>query len=192
MAGPSYILLDRKNNPLARGTLECPTDAPKFYVRVPEELIEELESHEIIQLIPVPRDLPSLLGHVIGSRRDVLILEPSETLIGNVRQNLRVPMKFDSYIYPISGGWRGRRYVVSNDLSCGGISFFSHEPFAIGERFEIVIPITTQPLILRCELLRALREEPDGNVLYAAQFVDMCPDEESMTREAVYNAQLRG
>ena len=191
MTGTAYILLDRKNNPLGRGRLECPPDAPKFYVRVPEEQIDELASHELIQLIGVSRDDPSLLGRVIGTRRDILILEPSETMVGNVRQNLRVPVRFDTYIYPISGTWKGRRYVISNDLSSGGISFSCSEPLLPGEYFEVVIPITTQPLILRCELIRPLSENPDGSTLYAAKFIDMCADEESMTREAVFNAQLR-
>lgn len=192
MTGISYILLDRKNNPLGRGRLECPPDAPKFYVRVPEEQIDALASHELIQLIGVSRDAPSLLGRVIGTRRDVLILEPSETMAGSVRQNLRVPVRFDTYIYPISGSWKGRRYVVSNDLSSGGLSFSCSGTLLPGERFEVVIPITAQPLILRCELLRALSENPDGSTLYAAQFVDLCADEEAMTREAVFTAQLRG
>ena len=191
MAGVPYILLDRKNDPLGRGRLECPPDAPKLYVRVPEEQIDELASHELIQLIGVSRDDPSLLGRVIGTRRDVLILEPSELMAGNVRQNLRVPVRFDTYIYPLTGSWKGRRYVVSNDLSSGGISFSCSEPLFPGEQFEVVIPITTQPLILRCELIRPLSENPDGSILYASKFVNLCPDEESMTREAVFSAQLR-
>lgn len=190
MATP-YILLDRKNNPLGRGSLECPPDAPKLYVRVPEELIDELAGHELIQLIGVSRDTPSLLGRVTGTRRDILILEPSETLVGSVRQNLRVPVHFDTYIYPLTGGWQGRRYVVSSDLSCGGISFLCREPLSPGEQFEVVIPITAQPLILRCQLLRVLAEQPDGRTLYAAKFIGMCPDEETLTREAVYSVQLQ-
>ena len=191
MSGTPYILLDRKNNPLGRGTLECPPDAPKLYVRVPEEFIDELAAHELIQLIGVSRDAPALLGQVIGARRDVLILAPSETLSGNVRQNLRVPVRFDTYIYPLTGRWQGRRYVISNDLSCGGLSFSCRAPLFPGEQFEVVIPITAQPLILRCELLRVLSEQPDGSTLYAAKFIDMCPDEETLTREAVFSVQLQ-
>ena len=191
MTGTAYILLDRKNNPLGRGRLECPPDAPKLYVRVSEEQIEELATHELIQLIGVSRDAPPLLGRVIGTRRDILILEPSETLVNNVRQNFRVPVRFDTYIYPVSGAWKGRRYVISNDLSSGGLSFFCTETLFPGERFEVVIPITSQPLILQCELVRILSENTDGTTLYAAKFVDLCADEEAMTREAVFNAQLR-
>lgn len=187
-----YILLDRKNDPLARGTLECPPDAPKLYVRVPEEQIESLAAAEILQLIAVSRDQPSLLGRVVGFHRNVLILERSESLASCVRQNFRVDIRFDTYIYPLTGGWQGRRYIISNDLSSGGISFFCRDLLTVGEQFEVVIPITAQPLILRCELLRVLRVEPDGRALYSAKFIEMCSDEETMTREAVYSAQLRG
>lgn len=191
MTSPTYILLDRKNSPLTRGTLECPPDAPRLYVRVSDELIPELTQHELIQLIGVTRDLPSLLGRIVGSRRDVLILEPSESLAENVRQNLRVPVNFDTFLYPLTGTWRGRRYIISHDLSCGGISFYCRDPLSVGEQCEVVIPITSQPLILRCELLRVLKEQTDRGTLYAAKFVDLCPTEETITREAIFNIQLQ-
>lgn len=187
-----YILLDRSNAMLGQGRLESPVDAERLYVRVgSEEEAEELASHEIVQFVGINDSLPSLLGRIAGHRRDVLIIEKSETLSSAVRQNLRIPVRFDSYIYPLTGAWTGRRYIVSEDLSCGGIAFHCEQPLEPGEQLEIVIPITTQPLILHCQILRILKPG-DGQTapLYAAKFVDMCNDEEAMTREAVFSTQL--
>ena len=55
---------------------------------------------------------------------------------------------------------------------------------------EVVIPVTSQPLVLRMKILRqrsSSRKEP----LYAAQFVDLLREEESMVREAVFSIQLQ-
>lgn len=187
-----YILLDRTNTMLGQGRLESPPTAERLYVRVgSEEEAEELSTHEIVQFVGINDTLPSLLGHIVGHRNDVLIIEKSESLSDNVRQNFRMPVRFDSFIYPLTGSWTGRRYIVSEDLSCGGIAFYCKEPLEVGERMEIVIPITAQPLVLRCQILRILRPgDEQTSTLYAAKFVDMCNDEEVLTREAVFSVQL--
>ena len=75
------------------------------------------------------------------------------------------------------------------DISCGGIAFYGQYGLENGETLEIVIPITANPLVLRCEILRqqTLR---NNRAFYAAKFVDMCNDEETLLREAVFRVQL--
>ena len=58
------------------------------------------------------------------------------------------------------------------------------------QRFELVVPITAQPLLLRSEIIRKRPCSREGEEMYAAKFVDMCHDEEMMVREAVFNVQL--
>ena len=106
--------------------------------------------------------------------------------------NLRVPVQFKSFIYPLTGRWKGRREVESNDLSCGGVAFFTNHGLQIGEQVEIVVPVTSEPLVVRCELLRLRPTERSESMMYAAKFVELCDDEETMLREAVFNLQLTG
>lgn len=187
-----YILLDRTNAMLGQGRLESPPNADRLYVRVDSEAeAESLATHEIVQFVGINDTLPSLLGRIVGRRRDVLIIEKSESLSSSVRQNLRIPVRFDSHIYPLTGTWKGRRYIVSEDLSCSGIAFHCEDALEVGEQMEIVIPITAQPLVLRCQILRVLpQDDAQAPTLYAAKFIDMCNDEEVMTREAVFSTQL--
>ena len=100
---------------------------------------------------------------------------------------------FKSLVYPVTGHWRGRREIESNDLSAGGIAFFTDHSLQIGEQLEVVIPVTSQPLVMRCQVLR-IRPTPEAAVpiMYAAKFVDLCDDEETLLRESVFNLQLRG
>ena len=118
------------------------------------------------------------------------MVEKLQRLDSDLRQNLRMHTSFETLIYPITGSWKGRRWVESNDLSCGGIAFFSRYPLEDREQFELVVPITAQPVVLRCEIIRKRPCSREGEEMYAAKFVDMCHDEEMLVREAVFNVQL--
>lgn len=187
----SYLLLDSRNMPLARGLLESPPDAPTWQVRVLDEKISAVMEHEEIQLVPMAASGKALLGQILRSRNDIIVLQKLHNLDSDMRQNLRMPTHFRSFLYPLTGSWRGRREIEANDLSCGGLAFFCAEPLEEHERAEIVVPITSQPVILRLEVLRQRPSDREGTALYASKFVDMCDDEEMLVREAVFNVQLQ-
>lgn len=132
---------------------------------------------------------PPLQCRIVRQRGDRIALEKIASLDPDLRRNLRVPIKFDTFIYPITGRWRGRRAVRSIDLSCGGVAFYGDDGLEAGERLEMVIPVTEEPVILRCEILRR-QELRNDKLLYAVKFVDMCEDEEVTVREAVFSIQL--
>lgn len=184
-----YILLDSKGTVLARGTQENASNAPVVQVRVEPGKVTAVLEHEDIQLVAFSEGVPNVLGRIIRRDGDLLTMEKIKLLGVEVRQNLRMPVKFDSFIYPLTGAWKGRRTVRANDLSCGGAAFFCEENLAVGERLEIVIPVTAQPLILRCQVLR---QKVTGSEvpLYATKFVDLCDDEERMVRSAVFSIQV--
>ena len=99
--------------------------------------------------------------------------------------------RFESYLYSVSGEWKGRLPILSNDLSCGGISFFCARTLAEGEIVQIAVPITAQPLLLN---IKVLRQRPSGEPipLFAAAFEELVHEEEKMIREAVFSLQLSG
>lgn len=60
----------------------------------------------------------------------------------------------------------------------------------MGDRIEVVIPITrVAPLLMVCQILRKTQEE--GSKFYAAKFLNLLSEQESMIREAVFSVQLR-
>ena len=153
--------------------------------------VKRVLSHEYVSLVSTSEKNPATEGRIVRREGNVISVEAVRRLDEEVRRNLRMPVRFDSYIYPISGAWKGRAPVISNDLSCGGISFFCARPLQVGERVQIVIPITSQPLLLETKILR---QRPSGEPipLYAGSFVDMIHEEERMVREAVFGLQLDG
>ena len=187
----AYLLLDSRNAPLARGLLESPPESATWQVRVLDDKISAVMEHEEIQMVSMASSGAALLGRILRSRNDFVVLEKLQKLDSDMRQNLRMPAHFRSFLYPVTGSWRGRREIRANDLSCGGLAFFCSGSLAERERVEVVIPITTEPVILRLEILRQRPTDQEDTVFYAGKFVDMCNDEEMLVREAVFNIQLQ-
>ena len=189
-----YLMLDSKGSPIARGRVQGNTSGQYWQIQVEDGKIDKVLEHKKLKLLSVMDAGPSYEGVIVRSRNDMIQLEVTklDQDAGDMRKNLRVVARFRSLIYPLSGSWKGRREVESNDLSCGGVAFYTNHSLQAGERLEIVIPVTSEPLVLKCQVLRLRPTERPSSVLYAAKFVDMCEDEETVLREAVFNLQLRG
>ena len=82
--------------------------------------------------------------------------------------------------------------VMDTGPSYEGVIVRTDHSLQVGEQVEVVIPVTAQPLVVRCQILRMRPTERASYVLYAAKFLELCNDEETMLREAVFNLQLRG
>lgn len=184
-----YLLLDSMNTPLARGEMEGPANETIFQMLVLDNDVDKVARHEVIVLMSMSGSEPPLQCRIVRQRGDRVALEKIASLDPDLRRNLRVPIKFDTFIYPITGRWRGRRAVQSIDLSCGGVAFYGDEGLEVEEKLEMVIPVTEEPVILRCQILRK-QELRNDKLLYAVKFVDMCEDEEVTVREAVFSIQL--
>lgn len=185
----SYLLADSAGVPLTNGWLESFADSDEIKVRVPEDKIPVVLKHQEIHLIGAAKEAPALFGAIVRHEGDVIVLKKWRDSPLDLRQSLRVPIRFDTFLYPVNGGWTGRCKIESHDLSGGGIAFFCDRPFEKGERVEVVIPVTSKPLILQCEILRQRATERDLP-FYAAKFVEMCDEEETMVCEAVFSAQI--
>ena len=103
-----------------------------------------------------------------------------------LRRHLRIPMSFQTYLYPVSGVLF-RLPVVSKDISCGGIAIYSMEPLLTDPVFGIALPCAEPPLLVR---LNVLRTRPSGSNLYSCQFVDLLPPEDAMNQECIFEYDL--
>lgn len=185
------IITDSQSEPLAHGILESTPDSASWRVRVLDGEIHQVLEHEFLQFISEDEKLPPMSGQLISQEgEELLLIKPLSELGEKARRNLRVPVRFDSFLYPVSGSWHGRLPIVSYDLSCGGIAFFCDHPLEAGEKAEVVIPITAQPLLLELQILRTLPSNSQ-NPLFAARFTNMIHDQEILVREAVFSQQVR-
>ena len=189
-----YLLLDSKGTALAQAKVKGPASGDLWQMEVLDDGVERVLKHKKFKLMSISDSCPSYEGVMERSRNDMVQLRVHK-IAGtgtDMRKNLRVPVRFKSFIYPLSGRWMGRREVESNDLSCGGVAFYTDHSLQIGEQLEIVIPVTSEPLVVRCEILRQRPSEYPASMMYAGKFVDLCNDEETFLRESVFNLQLSG
>lgn len=184
-----YLVLDSRYQPVARAVREAVAENGQWQLRVLDDHIDAVLAHEVIQLVGKKDDGASLLGKIVRARGERVIVEPMRALGAEVRQNLRIPLRFESYIYPVTGSWKGRIAVLGNDLSCGGVSFYCGAPLENGEEVEIVLPVCEEPLIVKCRILRPC-PSTGGVQLYAAKFIDLIDDEVTFICEAVFGIQI--
>lgn len=191
MINHTYMILDSQNNALASGELISPPGTTPMRLQILDNKVDDVVTgHEVIVLFSSKgNDLP-IQCRILRQRGDDIMVEKIATLDPEVRQNLRVPVRFDTFIYALPGsGWRGRQPAQAIDLSCGGVAFYSEFHLEAHDEVEIVITPTEQPVILRCEILK--RQDLQNRFMYATKFVGLCEDEEVAVREAVFSLQLR-
>jgi len=185
-----YMILDSRSTAVARGYLESPPDSTVWYIRVLDGAENRVMQHEYLQLVSMDESAPAKLGRILRQKDNIIVLEPINDLDNHVQQNLRVLVKFSTYIYPLSGNWKGRLPAISHDLNCGGIAFFCAAPLEEKELLEIVIPITANPLVLKVQVLR--KRPTNANIpMYSAKFVDLVREEEALVCEAVFSQQIQ-
>ncbi len=187
----TYLILDSQNNALANGELASPAGTAPMRLNVLNNKVDDVMAHQVVTLFSASTEELPIQCRILRQRGDAILLEKIATLDPEVRRNLRVPAKFNTFLYPVSTStWRGRAAVQSVDLSCGGIAFYSDLRLEPHERAEIVVTPTEEPVILICEVLRR-QELQNDRYMYATKFVDMCEDEEVVVREAVFSLQLQ-
>lgn len=181
-----YLILDGDSNAIAEGTVQSGYASENVQIKITNGSAEDIEKAETVQLMAADTDTMEL-AQVLYRRENIVVLEIIERLGREVRRNLRVPVTFHSFLYPLTGG---RAAIETADLSCGGTAFYCDKLLMEHTKYEIVIPMVRgEPLLLKCEILRARSD--GGRNFYASRFIDLIHDEESLLRANVFNIQLQ-
>ena len=189
LRGKLSFLSDSQSHFVAKGYLKQKTEGRTLQLQIPDGQIQSVLLHEFIRLVDVDDEQYPLRCQLVGHQEDVITLEILEILSPEVRYHLRIPVHNESFVYPLSGSWKGRKAVQLLDLSCGGVAFCSTPGLQQGEQLELVVPVMEPPMILKAQVIRTQLFQ-DGRVFYAAKFVELCHDEEVMIRRAVFGVQL--
>ena len=140
MANRTYLILDAQRNALANAELLTAPDVTPMRLSIMDDKADDVMKNEMIILFSSSSHEIPLQCRVLRQRGDVVLVEKMAALDPEVRRNLRVPVQFKSYIYPLPGcWWRGRVPIESVDLSCGGIAFYSDAALELNEQVEIVV-----------------------------------------------------
>ncbi len=178
-----YMVIDSLERRLGYGTTDDGPTEPVFRLEFSNKDLANVLEHKYVVLEASHNKALVIEGKIIENRGNVVYIKCTK-----LRDNLRVPVSFDSYVYAISEDWKGRAKIKSVDLSCGGMSFICERKLKLDEEIEVTVPISHTVLVLKMKIIRIF--EKDEKV-YAATFYDMVHDEEVLTREAVFNLQLQ-
>lgn len=184
-----YLILDSRGSPVAHGISNQSPSDKLWRLEIDRGDVERVMSHTNINLVGTSDVVPALEGRIVRRTDNMVYVEPVRQLDGDIRRQLRMPVTFESYLYPISGKWKGRAPVVSYDLSCGGLAFYCARPLEEGELAQVVIPVTSKPLLLILKILYR-REDPQHGYFYTSKYTGLLREEESMVQEAVFSLQL--
>lgn len=186
-----YMISDNEHNPIAQAVLDSEPGLEPLHLLVQDGRAELVASQGDICLLGMGEEDVAFRGRVSFRYGDCVVVAPGEKLDASARRNLRVPIEFKSFFYPVTGEWRGQRTLVSKDLSCGGIAFHTTQPLEPGEIVQVVVAPMKHPLIVSAHILRPLPSDGGVGCLYASKFVDLCSDEDAAIQEAVYSIQLK-
>lgn len=103
-----YMLLDSRGAPVAQGVSEDGPEKNVWQLRIAHGDIKRVLGHEYISLVGTSEQFPAMEGRIVRCRDNLVSVESVRMLGEEVRRNLRMPVRFESFLYPVSGRWRGR------------------------------------------------------------------------------------
>ena len=113
-ANRTYLILDTQNHALANGQLAtAPGDTP-MRLNILDNKVDTVMEHEVVTLFSASSEELPIQCRILRQRGDAVLLEKIATLDPEVRRNLRVPVKFNTFLYSLPDSpWKGRRSVQS-------------------------------------------------------------------------------
>lgn len=190
MDNEMYLLLTRDQKPVGKGVLQSGSVRDVLQLKITDGDPEELRRCEVLCLIgSEPGEVP-VMCKITGCRNESIVLKKVMTLDPKLRRTYRVPMHFDSFLYPVpESTWKGRIPVEAVDMSCGGFAFKAENALQEGSIAELVIPNIENPVLLNIKVLHK-ETLSDGRVLYGSKFLYECPQEEQAVFRSVLSIQL--
>ena len=114
-----YLMIDSRGNPVAHGTSDDGLEKSVWEIQVDSGDIKRVLSHEYVSLVSSSEKVPAMEGRIIRRDGNIISVESVRRLGEDVRRNLRMPVRFESYLYPVSGEWKGRLPILRKDAGGG-------------------------------------------------------------------------
>ena len=99
-ANRTYLILDTQNHALANGELATPAGTSPMRLNILGNKVDDVMAHEVITLFSASTEELPIQCRILRQRGDAVLVEKIATLDPEIRRNLRVPVKFDTFLYP--------------------------------------------------------------------------------------------
>lgn len=104
------------------------------------------------------------------------------------RKDVKLELSAKTSVITI-GEYKERYSVIIRDISCTGIRFECSARLESVGQYEVVIPITNLPLVLRFSIIRVEYNAATGMYSYGSRFLNLFQEEEKELREAIFSIQ---
>lgn len=181
-----FVFLDDNHQTLASAVLLGQQGQTKTFLLTyaPNCDLQKLNSFNVMSVNST--EFMAWHGRVQQIRGDKVDFIAEERIDSRLRRKLRIQMPFRTYLYPMHGH-STRLPIISKDISCGGMAFYCVSPLKDGTKYDLPLPCTEPPIIVRLEVMRTIAKEKN---LYAGQFIDILPQEEAMIQESIFEYDL--
>ena len=193
MSEEKYLILSENDMVLCEAVLEK-SGADKMVMKV-KDSAKSLKDLAMVKLHKMQSYAETYQGHILSISGNTVTINKVVNISAQMRSELKVKIRFETHLTKITmlGEVENQMSipVVSRDISCGGICFLAKTDLDTQSTYEIVIPITSEPILAD---LKVVRKEfvPEENIfIYGAKFIDFNINGERMLREAVFKLQMR-
>ncbi|MFI3249629.1 MAG: hypothetical protein R3Y07_01535 [Eubacteriales bacterium] len=190
-----FLILDLDQSTLTTGTLRSPPRGGIFDLEIPEEDSVLLEDAGQLQFIGFTPNTPSFLGEIVRMRTSSISVRNIQRLGHLPEETLQVNHPFESFVYPVTGSWKGRCPISVSTLGCGGINFTSVHILEAREMLEVVVPIKGgDSLLVKGKIVyptTADTHEESPPYLYKLKFITGVESMETLIRQEVLYRQLK-
>ena len=161
-----------------------------------ERILKEISGMKFIRFHKLESYAEMFEGEVCQVKEDRLYVDGVVNISACMRSDLKVKVKSSSTITIADkdkkDGDGEERYLVSFlDISCGGLCIQSSADLDTDRVYEIIIPITVEPIMLNFEIKRKNFDEERKVYIYGGRFKNLNHNEERLLREAIFRLQMR-
>ena len=156
--------------------------------------VKFLEGLEIIKFHQMQSYAEVYQGKIVGIEGNIVSLSEVINISARMRNEIKIKIRVETKIiklfpeeeekFPVSIP------IVTNDISCGGIGFVSKADLSKDGNYEVVIHVTSSPIVVSLDIVRKEFQPEKNQYVYGSKFSDLNIVEERMLREAIFRLQM--
>mgnify|MGYP001623098042 CR=1 FL=1 len=193
MSEEKYLILSENDMVLCEAVLEK-SSADTVVMKV-KDSVKSLKDLEIVKFHKMQSYAETYQGHILDISGLTVTINKVVNVSAQMRSELKVKIRFETQKKKITmlGEVENQTSVpvVSRDISCGGICFLTKTDLDTESTYEIVIPITSEPILADLKIVRKEFIPEENMFIYGSKFIDFNVNGERMLREAVFKLQMR-
>ncbi len=134
-------------------------------------------------------------GKITEIKGNLLSLSEVVNISAKMRNEIKIKIRIDTKLIQLFPEEEEKIPIsipiTTNDISCGGIGFVSKADLDKENKYEVVIHVTSDAIVVDLDIVRKEFQPEQNQYVYGSKFSDLNIVEERMLREAIFRLQMR-